>query len=215
MILCIYAKDSTSNGPTVCRNIESSVFGWKLMSLSRAEQVLFYHFVFLHLHNGVWYKLMWVSLHECTCCLNACSGNTVACCSVSLLSLFLFSVCVFVSTSVLTTLCCWLHVCFPQAAVRAQKGEKGEPAVLEPVSYQLFWSSFTWTGVSRHTLWQQGKLPTVTFSQELHGSAPATTDLNCFCCVFILLRNILNLTFFFDFCRVCWLKDLQDLRDLP
>lgn len=26
-------------------------------------------------------------------------------------------------------------VFFPQAAVRAQKGEKGEPAVLEPVSY--------------------------------------------------------------------------------
>uniref|UniRef100_A0A665UWX3 Collagen, type XI, alpha 2 n=1 Tax=Echeneis naucrates TaxID=173247 RepID=A0A665UWX3_ECHNA len=38
--------------------------------------------------------------------------------------------------SVLTLPCCWLHVCFPQAAVRGQKGEKGEPAVLEPVSYQ-------------------------------------------------------------------------------
>lgn len=27
------------------------------------------------------------------------------------------------------------RVFLPQAAVRAQKGEKGEPAVLEPVSY--------------------------------------------------------------------------------
>lgn len=38
------------------------------------------------------------------------------------------------STSILTMLYCWLHVCFPQAAVRGQKGEKGDPAVLEPVS---------------------------------------------------------------------------------
>ena len=35
---------------------------------------------------------------------------------------------------ILTVMCCWLHICFPQAAVRAQKGEKGEHAVLEPVS---------------------------------------------------------------------------------
>lgn len=34
--------------------------------------------------------------------------------------------------------CCVDYVCFPQAGVRGQKGEKGEPAVLEPVSY---WSA--------------------------------------------------------------------------
>lgn len=48
--------------------------------------------------------------------------------------LFSMCVCVCVSTSILTMLYCWLHVCFPQAAVRGQKGEKGDPAVLEPVS---------------------------------------------------------------------------------
>lgn len=64
------------------------------------------------------------------------------CFLLSLLSLFFLSIILSfflqwlcVTSSVLTSLLCWLHVCFPQAAVRGQKGEKGEPAVLEPVSY--------------------------------------------------------------------------------
>lgn len=62
-----------------------------------------------------------------------------------------------VSTLILTMLLCWLHVCFPQAAVRGQKGEKGEPAVLEPVSYWLSLSWFTWAGVFELALWQKEK----------------------------------------------------------
>lgn len=44
-------------------------------------------------------------------------------------------------TCIRTVLCCWLHMSYPQAAIRGQKGEKGEPAVLEPVSLQLSLSS--------------------------------------------------------------------------
>lgn len=54
-----------------------------------------------------------------------------------------FSVSVFseyTHASVMNVLCSWrlvLSLCVPQAAVRSQKGEKGEPAILEPVSYSL------------------------------------------------------------------------------
>lgn len=69
--------------------------------------------------------------------LSECMPPTVVCYwdSMTFLSFFFYLRWMCVSVSILTTRLCWLHVSFPQASVRGQKGEKGEPAVLEPVSY--------------------------------------------------------------------------------
>lgn len=172
MILCICANNSTSNGPTVWRTTESPVFGQKLVPLSRATQVFILSFYFLHWQHSVWHKLMCVSLCEC--------ASTVVCHMDSMFIFFDFRwLCV--TTSILTTLLCWLHVCFPQAAVRGQKGEKGEPAVLEPVSYWLILCSFTWAGVFKvtRTVTEMESFSWITYprsSMDLH-QQPSSLDL--------------------------------------
>lgn len=103
-------------------------------ALSQARQVFILSFCFLHRKSSVGYKLTRVLVYlssECMQPKHFClpyAFNECVCLS------FIFDVRVCVSTSILTMLYCWLHVCFPQAAVRGQKGEKGDPAVLEPVS---------------------------------------------------------------------------------
>lgn len=85
------------------------------------------------------------------CCLNACSRNMS---HDECFSRFVSNSSVRVPLCVCTYWClllCRLRVCFPQAGVRGQKGEKGEPAVMEPVSYWLSVSSFTWAGVFKVT----------------------------------------------------------------
>lgn len=68
-------------------------------------------------------------------CVSLCECASTVVCYMDSMFIFFYFQWLCVTTSILTTLLCWLHVCFPQAAVRGQKGEKGEPAVLEPVSY--------------------------------------------------------------------------------
>lgn len=103
-------------------------------ALSQARQVFILSFCFLHWKSSVGYELTRVQVYlssECMQPKHFClpyAFNECVCLS------FIFDVRVCVSTSILTMLYCWLHVCFPQAAVRGQKGEKGDPAVLEPVS---------------------------------------------------------------------------------
>lgn len=74
------------------------------------------------------------------CCLNT-SGQNASFCEW----FFVFKE-KWVKLYSLLLLLCWLHVCFPQAGVRGQKGEKGEPAVLEPVSYWLGFTRFLFIG---------------------------------------------------------------------
>lgn len=141
-------KTSTSYGLTVWRTCESSVFGRKLYGIITSKTG--FHFIILFstpaeqcwiwTNEGAGLPVVW--MHAAKTLLSAVCIQWVC------LSFFYFRcACVCVSTSILTMLYCWLHVCFPQAAVRGQKGEKGDPAVLEPVSDWLSLSSFTWAGV--------------------------------------------------------------------
>lgn len=125
------SEDSVSVHKYVCKSWTNSLEScwingiWiQTYTLIQAEQVfiLFYSFI----------NSSTIMFDTCMC-MQSKHWNLL---SVTLCTLFLPRVCV--------RTCYWLHVCFPQAAVRGQKGEKGEPAVLEPVSQ---FNSFTWPGV--------------------------------------------------------------------
>lgn len=65
---------------------------------------------------------------------------------------------------ILSGMCCCLRMCVPQAAVRAQKGEKGAPAVLESVSTIFLYRLH----IKAQTQWAANLLATLT--QFVHSS---------------------------------------------
>lgn len=129
------SEDSVSVHKYVCKSWSNSLEScwidgiWiQSYTLIQAEQVFILFYSFINSRTIMF-----------DTCVSACSQNTEICFQC-LCAHFFCLVCVCVCTWN------WLHVCFPQAAVRGQKGEKGDPAVLEPVSQ---FNSFTWPGVLR------------------------------------------------------------------